>query len=297
MDVVKFTISVLAAVLLCHHVTAQQATVTASTKRILLGEQFDLTIQVDAAPRSSVSFPQIPDSLNHLEVVKRTGVDSVRAGDRMSYTTVITLTGFEPGQWTIPSFLFSVNGRIVKSDSIKINILPVPLRGKDYNDIKEIRDVEDSSFNWERLLIALAGVLVIALISYYWWKGKQQKPETVVPVSKATAYEEAMLALKKLKQEGADQRGEMKLFYTGLYDVFRTYLTHVSGRPAMHFTTDELMLSTRELLSPDQFSAVAEVFRISDAVKFAKYGSDSGESAASLERIRQGVEEINRMKK
>ena len=297
MDVVKITISVLAAVLLCHHVSAQQATVTASTKRILLGEQFDLTIKVDAAPKSTVSFPMIPDSLNHLEVVKRTNLDSVRAGDRMSYSTVLTLTGFETGQWTIPAFVFKVNGKTVKSDSLKINIMPVPLRGKDYNDIKEIRDVEESSFNWTRLLIALAGAFLIAVLIYYWWRRRQRKPVAVTPVSRATSYDEAMGALKKLKQEGADQRGEMKLFYSGLYDIFRSYLTHVSGKPAMHFTTDELMLSTKDVLSPDHFSAVAEVFRISDAVKFAKYGSDTKESAASWDRIRQGIDEINRMKK
>jgi hypothetical protein len=210
---------------------------------------------------------------------------------------VLTLTGFEPGHWTIPAFVFKVNEKSIKSDSLKINIMPVPLRGKDYNDIKEIRDVEESSFNWKRLLIALAGALVIAVVLFYWWKRRQRKPAAAAPVSKATAYEEAMGALKKLRQEGADQRGEMKSFYSGLYDIFRTYLTHVSGKPAMHFTTDELMLSTRDILSPDQFSAVAEVFRISDAVKFAKYGSDTKESAASWERIRQGIDEINRMKK
>ncbi|HSF45315.1 MAG TPA: hypothetical protein VLA58_04870, partial [Chitinophagaceae bacterium] len=205
--------------------------------------------------------------------------------------------GFETGQWTIPSFVFRVNGKNIKSDSLQVNIMPVPLRGKDYNDIKEIRDVEVNDINWQRVLIALAGVLLIAALVYYWWKRRQRKPAATAPVSRATAYEEAMGALKKLKLEGADQRGEMKLYYSGLYDIFRSYLTHVSGKPAMHFTTDELMLSTRDMLSPDHFSTVAEVFRISDAVKFAKYSSDTRESAASWERIRQGIDEINRMRK
>jgi BatD DUF11 like domain len=297
MDIVRITISMLAGVLLGLNVSAQQAEVTASTKRILLGEQFDLTIKVDAAANSLISFPIIPDSLNHLEVVKRSNVDSVRSGDRMSYTSVLTLTGFEPGQWTIPSFVFRVNGKNIKSDSLRINIMPVPLKGKDYNDIKEIRDVEDSGINWQRILIALGGALVIGVLVYYWWKQRQPKPAILSTVSRSTAYEEALSALKKLKQEGADQRGEMKLYYSGLYDIFRSYLTHVSGRSAMHFTTDELMLSTRDMLPTDQFTAVAEVFRISDAVKFARYASDTGESAASWERIRQGIDEINRMKK
>ena len=297
MDALKFAISVFAGVILCLNVSAQQAVITASTKRILLGEQFDLTIKVSAAPRSAVSFPDIPDSLNHLEVIKRTKVDSARAGDRMSYTMLLTLTGFETGQWTIPSFVFRVNGKNIRSDSLKINVMPVPLRGKDYNDIKEIRDVEESGINWKRILIAVAGALVLAVLIYYWWKRRQQAPAPVKVVSRSTAYEEALAALNKLRQEGADQRGEMKIFYSALYNIFRTYLTHVTGRSAMHFTTDELMMATRDLLSQDNFSKVVEVFRITDAVKFARYGSDTGESTASWERMRQGIDEINRMKK
>jgi hypothetical protein len=297
MDALKFAISLFAGVMLCLDLTAQQAIITASNKRILLGEQFDLTLRVDAAPKSTVSFPAIPDSLNHLEVVRRTGVDSVRTGDRMSYTMVLTLTGFEPGQWTVPSFAFNVNGKNVKSDSMKISIMPVPLRGKDYNDIKEIRDVDEDSINWKRILIGLAVVLVTALLIYYWWRRKRRAPAPVKAISRSTAYEEALTALNRLRQEGADQKGEMKVYYSGLYDIFRAYLTHVTGKSAMHFTTDELMIGTKGILPPENFSRVAEVFRISDAVKFARYGSDTTESAASWERIRQGIDEINRMKK
>lgn len=296
MDNRKTIIFILCCLFLYLYSPAQQVSITLKPNRILIGEQFDLTIRIDAAPNSSVSFPVIADTFNHLEVVRRAEVDSVREGDRVIYTRVLTMTGFEPGQWKIPPIAITVNGKTVKSDSARINIMAVPLRGKDYNDIREIREVEADSINWARILIMLGGVLLILVLAYYWWRRKQ-KPAAVPVISRSTAYDEAIESLKKLKHEGLDQKGDMKLYYSRLYDIFRLYFSRVSGKPAMQYTTDELLLGTKDMMSPGVFSAVAEVFRISDAVKFARYGSAAEESAASYDRIRQGIDEINRMKK
>jgi hypothetical protein len=297
MDPRKFIISVLTGLLFCLPLFAQQAKISVSRDRILLGEQFDLTITLDAGSKARVEFPVLRDSINHLEVIRKGKLDSVLTGDRMRYTQVLTMTGFETGQWSIPAILFRVNGKNIKSDSVRIYVMNVPLRGNDYNDIKEIRDVKDTGIDWKRILIAVAGILLISVLAYYWWKRKKERPKVASVVSRATAYEEAMEELKKLKKEGADQKGEMKLYYSRLYDIFRLYLARVTAKPAMQFTTDELMLGTKDILAPATFSSVAEVFRISDAVKFAKYSSGIQESGDSWERIRLGIDEINRQKR
>jgi LPXTG-motif cell wall-anchored protein len=297
MDASKIIISMLTGILFHLPLFAQQARIAVSRDRILIGEQFELTIKLDAGTKGMVSFPVLPDSVNHLEVIKRSNVDSVRSGGRQSYTQVLTMTGFEPGQWTIPSVVFRVNGKNIRSDSARVNVIAVPLRGNDYNDIKDIKDVQDTGFAWEKILIALGGALIIGLLAYYWWKRRKDKPVMAKPVSRSGAYEEAMESLKRLKDERADQKGEMKLYYSALYDIFRVFLSRVTDKPAMQYTTDELILTTKDLLAPATFSTVAEVFRITDAVKFAKYGSGLQESSDSLERIRQGIDEVNRQKR
>jgi hypothetical protein len=297
MNARKVVISMLTGILFSLQLSAQQARISVSRDRIMLGEQFELTVKLDAGPRVSVVFPVLPDSINHLEVVKRGRVDSVRTGERVSYTQVLTLTGFEPGQWNIPAVIFKVNGKNVRSDSARMNVMAVPLRGKDYNDIKEIKDVEDNGIDWSRILIGLAGALVIALLAYYWWKRRKDRPVVAAPVSRSTAYDEAIEALKKLKKEGADQKGEMKLYYSGLYDIFRIYFSRISGKPAMQYTTDDMILAMKDMFTPPTFSSVAEVFRIADAVKFARYGSQVQESSEAWERIRAGIDEINRQKR
>jgi BatD DUF11 like domain len=297
MNASKIIISMLTGIFFSLSLHAQQARISVNRDRILLGEQFELTISFDSRPGSSVSFPEIPDSVNHLEVIKRGNVDSSTSGDRITYTQVLTMTGFEPGRWAIPPVVFRVNGKNIRSDSARVNVMTVPLRGKDYNDIKEIMDVQDKSINWNKILIALAGALIIAVLAYYWWKRRKDRPVVAAPVSRSTAYDEAMEALKKLKKEGADQKGDMKLYYSGLYDIFRLYFSRVSGKPAMQYTTDDLILGMKDMFTPATFSSVAEVFRIADAVKFARYGSEARESAEAWESIRAGIDELNRQKR
>jgi hypothetical protein len=281
-------------------VAAQQPAVSAALdrNRIYLGDQFTLTIQVKAGLADGpVVFPILPDSLNHLEVVKRKAVDSIRAGSRLTYTQEIIMTSFDSGRWAIPSLVISVNGRNFKTEPQQVVVMSIPLRGNDYNDIKEIIPVNDGGVDWKKWLLVLAIGLLIVLAAYYWWERRQRVPAVVPQVSRATAYDEAMGALKKIQQEKLHEKGEVKTYYSSIYDVFRLYLARVSGKPFMQFTTDEILMSAKEFLAPDLFSSTAEVMRITDAVKFAKYQSHLQESTAALERIRQGIEEINRQKR
>jgi hypothetical protein len=52
----------------------------------------------------------------------------------------------------------------------------------------------------------------------------------------------------------------------------------------------------KDKLPSGSFSRIAEVLRISDAVKFARYPSSVSESANSWEAIYASVDELNRQK-
>jgi hypothetical protein len=207
------------------------------------------------------------------------------------------MTSFDSGRWVIPSLVVSVNGRNFKTEPLPVAVMSIPLRGNDYNDIKEIIPVNDGGVNWKKWLFVLAIGLLIVLGAYYWWERRQRVSPVVPEVSRATAFDEAMGALKKIQQEKLHEKGEIKTYYSSIYDVFRLYLARVSGKPFMQFTTDEILMSAKGILAPDLFSSTAEVMRITDAVKFAKYQSHMQESAQSLERIKLGIEEINRQKR
>ncbi len=272
--------------------------VSVTRNRIFLGEQFVLTIKAVTGPNDRpVVFPKLPDTLNHLELVRKNGIDSVRTGERLIYTQEITMTGFDSGSWVIPRQVITIKGKAFRTDSIRVSVLSLPLKGNDYNDIKEIKDVDDVGMDWKKWLLIVFVTGLILAGAYYWWKRRGVKAVSVPPVSRSTAYEEAMEALKKIRQEKANEKGEIKTYYSALYDVYRLYLSRISGKPLMQSTTDEIMISTKELLPADLFSSTAEVMRITDAVKFAKYNSELAESNVSFERIKMGIEEINRKKR
>ena len=73
-------------------------------------------------------------------------------------------------------------------------------------------------------------------------------------------------------------------------------LGRYSGTKLMQSTTDDLLVKMKDKLPSASFSRVAEVLRISDAVKFAKYPSSVSESTACWDAIAGSVEELNRQK-
>ena len=276
--------------------TAAKAKISVNHTRILLGEQLELTLNLEAVGDHMTRWPQVPDSLSHFEVLNRGNLDSSLAGNSMTYTQVLTLTSFDSGHWVIPSFSFMVGNKTFKTDSLAIDVTNVVLKGNDYNDIKEIIEVPEPGFDWGKWLPYMISALLLLALAAYWFKNRKKKPLEEKPVSLSSAYDEAMAELKKLKADQLPGKGEMKQYYSRLFDIYRVYLGHYSGTKLMQSTTDDLLVKMKDKLPSAGFSRIAEVLRISDAVKFAKYTSSVPESDNCWETIFGSVEELNRQK-
>lgn len=276
---------------------AQYLTLSTDRKDILLGEQFTLTIKLTSSPGKLVSgWPLVPDSLNHLEVVSRGTVDSIREGNKIIYSQALVMTGFDSGHWVIPQMGVKVDGKDVTSASADINVQSIKLDGTEYNDVKEIIEVPPPGPEWKSILLYAFGILLLLLLVYFWWRNRKKKPAIVKPISRGTAYDEAMKALNALQKEQLVERGEMKKFYSGLYDIFREYGSALSGSSLMQSTTDDVLIAMKGELEGSSFSKLAEVLRISDAVKFAKYGSSKNEASESFSVVKDSIDLLNKKK-
>jgi hypothetical protein len=276
---------------------AQYLTIGTDRKDILLGEQFVLTIKLTTPQgRAISSWPSLPDSVNHLEVIERGNIDSVREGSKMLYTQKLIMTGFDSGHWVISPLKVVVDGKDITSASADINVQSIKLEGAEYNDIKEIIDVPPPGPDWKSILLYGVGIALLLALIYFWWRNKNREPKTLKPVSRGTAYDEAIKALEALRQAGLPEKGEMKKYYSGLYDIFRVYGTALSGKNLMQQTTDELLLWMKDSLVGEPFSKQAEVLRICDAVKFAKYSSSRSEAEQSISVIRNSIDVLNKKK-
>jgi hypothetical protein len=287
-------VCLLAGMLVCK---AQYLTLSTDRKDILLGEQFTLTIKLTSSPGKVISgWPLVPDSINHLEVISRGTIDSTREGNKIIYSQAMVMTGFDSGHWVIPPMGVNVDGKVITSTSTDINVQSIKLEGSEYNDVKEIIEVPPPGPEWKSILLYAFGILLLLLLAYFWWRNRKKKPVVVKPVSKGTAYDQAMKALEALRKEQLVEKGEMKKFYSGLYDIFREYGSALSGSSLMQSTTDDVLISMKGSLEGSSFSKLAEVLRISDAVKFAKYGSSKEEASESFTVVKESIDLLNKKK-
>ena len=276
---------------------AQYLTLSTDRKDILLGEQFTLNIKLTSSPGKVVTgWPSVPDSVNHLEVISRGSVDSVREGNKVIYSQALVMTGFDSGHWVIPPVGVKVDGKEVTSASADINVQSIKLEGAEYNDVKEIIDVPPPGPDWKSILLYGLGILLLAALVFFWWRNRKKKPLAVKPVSRGSAFDEAMRALDALQKEQWVEKGEMKKFYSGLYDIFRVYGSAWSGTSLMQSTTDDVLITMKGGMEGSVFSRFAEVLRISDAVKFAKYGSSRDEAMQSFSVIKDSIDLLNKQK-
>lgn len=287
-------VCLLAGMLVCK---AQYLTLSTDRKDILLGEQFTLTIKLTSSPGKVISgWPLVPDSINHLEVISRGTIDSTREGNKIIYSQAMVMTGFDSGHWVIPPMGVNVDGKVITSTSADINVQSIKLEGSEYNDVKEIIELPPPGPEWKSILLYAFGILLLLLLAYFWWRNRKKKPVVVKPVSKGTAYDQAMKALEALRKEQLVEKGEMKKFYSGLYDIFREYGSALSGSSLMQSTTDDVLISMKGSLEGSSFSKLAEVLRISDAVKFAKYGSSKEEASESFTVVKESIDLLNKKK-
>jgi hypothetical protein len=287
-------VCLLAGMLVCK---AQYLTLSTDRKDILLGEQFTLTIKLTSSPGKVISgWPLVPDSINHLEVISRGTIDSTREGNKIIYSQAMVMTGFDSGHWVIPPMGVKVDGKVITSTSADINVQSIKLEGSEYNDVKEIIEVPPPGPEWKSILLYAFGILLLLLLLYFWRRNRKKKPVVVKPVSKGTAYDQAMKALEALRKEQLVEKGEMKKFYSGLYDIFREYGSALSGSSLMQSTTDDVLISMKGSLEGSSFSKLAEVLRISDAVKFAKYGSSKEEASESFTVVKESIDLLNKKK-
>ncbi|PSL49646.1 hypothetical protein CLV51_101981 [Chitinophaga niastensis] len=287
--------------LLAQH--AVEVAAKADTSSIRLGEQIklQLTATISAAQfkdaNFKVVFPVLPDSLDHFEVISRTGLDTAsNAGQKVLHQT-FTLTSFDSGHWEIPPMRFEVfAGASTAHDSA----LTLPI-GIDVNTVavdttkafKPIKAVQSVPWNiWDYWLYIVIGVVVILLaIGLWWYFRKRPKKEPVIKTPTVTPYELAMHELQSLKEEKLWQQGDIKQYYTRLTDILRTYFEHQFGIAALEQTSEELLRNIKPVTKLNQQrDKLRSLLAIADLAKFAKMQPTADEHEGCMRQAEEILE-------
>ena len=257
---------------------------------IVIGEQMHFSLEADFPLHEPMRFFAI-DTLPHFEILERKKIDTLDNNEGIKLSQTLTLTSFDSGHWVIPPLELG-GDKPLFTDSIPIDVgfsLFDPTQ--DYHDIKDVIDVQPqqkkrSDWYW----YVAASVLLVAAIIYL-LVARKKKP-VISKVPSIDPFTEAKQELEKLRRENLPS----KLFYTRLVDIFRLYVLKRKGIASMQKTTDDLVVQVRSLKLPESdFNKLAQVLRMSDFVKFAKYEPMDADKQESFSIIKNSIEGIQKL--
>lgn len=280
---------------------AQSIQTFISSKSLLIGEQIQYRLQF-TLPTSNYSVDfNIPDSFPHFEVLDKMKFDSTNPRGNYLIVQNISLTSWDSGRWTIPSFPIKIRNQsdkaeyVLNTDSLVIDVGYAPADStNELRDIKPVMDVFYVDQSWIYWAAGILTALILAIILYRYFKRRPKKEKPIFD-SRKSAYNEAVEALKVLAAQSPFTSTEIKAYHVELGDIFKRYSSRKQGVNLLTKTTDELLLNLKSKEgSTNILSQIAEALRVGDAVKFAKYQTSEEERKQNWHQIAEAINWIEK---
>ncbi len=264
---------------------------------ILIGEQINLVIEANIPENEPIGFFS-PDSIAHFEFLQKGKIDTTNTNKGTILKQLFRITSFDSGQWVIPSYSLPQSENL-KTDSIIINVGFMPMDStKDYNDIKEIIEVNaGKEQDWTWYYVG-GGALLLLIIVYLLTKKKKKKEQQLAEVAEKIIdpYTEALEQLDKLQRENLPANEGTKQYYSRLTDIFRIYVEKKKNIQSLQQTTDDLVTQLKSInLEKEQYNQLSQTLRLSDFVKFAKYIPTETDNKNVFDTIKNSIQEIEKM--
>ena len=257
-----------------------EAVATMDTSDIMIGDQIKLHLSFSGPKDAEVAWPQINDTIiSAVEVVDRTGIDTIRGENDNRYIQNLTITSFDSGYYAIPPFRFNYR---VKGDTVVHFVETSPLllgvHTVEVDTTQAFKDIKmpiaapytfREALPW--IVLGLAIILIGYLIFYYLKKKKKDEPVFKSRKPKLPPHQIAFDALENLRFKKLWQNGKVKEYHTELTDILRTYISEKFGIHALEMTTEEIVESLEPTPVNEQAKTkLKDTFVLADLVKFAK---------------------------
>ena len=260
---------------------------------LFIGDQTDLHLRATAQPEEQVTLPVLDNELiPGIEIVDRTIIDTIQLADgRLQYDQYLTITSFQDSLFYIAPLPFVSGSDTIYSDALTLNVVqPFELDSTDIA-ITDIKGIYRAPIWWWGIIrwillvlaLALAGVGMHYLIEYI-KRHHALQTEDAAPMEPLRPAE--VVALEKLdaiREEKIWQKGQVKEYHTQLTDVIREYIARRFQVSSVEQTSDETLRDIRPLLTDKGlYQSLAEMLRLADLVKFAKWTTTPDENENAL---------------
>lgn len=288
---------------------AQKPTVRATIQPsdILIGEQAIIDIEVISPKGRNVMFPIYPDTLiTGVEVLHMLPPDTTMT-EVMTIHQQYVVTSFDSTLYHIPYMPVVVDNDTLKTNDFGLKVSAPQLSESTLEyleklknnetdsidfvqlNISDIKPIQKPEFVWkdylELIYIPLIIILILSLLGLglYFFLRKKKKGYFFTPKVVLPPHVIALNDLDKLKASKMWQKGMEKEYYTELTDILREYIDNRFNINAPEMISEDIISSVH--LATDTRSAtdgLAQVLRLADLVKFAKYTPFADENDLSL---------------
>ena len=274
-----------------------QVTAKIEPIEMMIGEQAQVTITVQAAENAKVEWPvfqprqQLVPGVEELESHTNTSSPS-NSRDSSNFrqtnpTMTLTLTSFDGNLYHLPPFVVKVNGKEMKTNELALKVLEVEVDTTKLDQFFGPKDVQNNPFQWsEWAPVFWLSVLMLILTAMGIWlyqRLRANKPiiARIKIVKRLLPHQKAMKEIEQIKADKMVTSENQKEYYTKLTDTLRRYIEERYGFSAMEMTSSEII---DRLMQTDQQSLdeLRQLFITADLVKFAKYSTMINENDANL---------------
>ncbi|MEO7446455.1 MAG: DUF4381 family protein [Ferruginibacter sp.] len=267
--------------------------------KILIGEQIHYTMRLNLGSAGyNVDFG-VPDSIPHFEILDRRQYDTVEKSGKFVLIQKMVLTSFDSGLWTLPRFIVTVSSSNKKAqqfsnDSLQVMVGYSPSDTTGLYDIKPPLQVHIPDYTIWYIIAAIITLLILAYIIYRYFKTRKKKEKPVF-IPSLKPYDEAMKALASLKSLDLNTYEGNKAYYSGLSEIFKKYYSNKERTSMLTLTTSDVLIELKgKGKTAGVASAVAEILRLSDAVKFAKYTPPVSEAGAAWNQTKAIIDAMEK---
>jgi len=296
----------LSVVLLCSWAFAEaqsiEASVTADTLAMRIGEQIRLRVALKHDKAFDWSPVIIPDTLGAFEVIGRNAWSRHNSGRDIIHRQSLLITCFDSGRQEIPALSFSfqqgASMQTARSQPIAIHVRGVAV---DTLALKPIKAPLPAPLRFREVApyLVMAAIIGLGIWGIIWYRRylrrRRLRPVYVPPAPPIPAHIWALAQLDDLQSRGLLERDEYKAFYAWLSDIFRGYIERRYGLQAFEWSSSELLAALPVLLpTPELNETAKELLFQADLVKFAKRLPTNDEGLEDIARLRMFVEKTRK---
>lgn len=283
---------------------AGNATITArlDSATLLMGRVTPLHIEIVQDKNAIGFFPwENRDTLSaFVEIAAKPKADTLDLGNgRIQINRDLILQSFDSGMYAIKPIPYVIGRDTFKTPQLTLKVLPVKVDTlQDIHDFAPVETVPFKLFDWVPDFIAdywwiyfILLLLTAAGLYYYFAWYKKGRKIGMPGRKRLSPYDEAMLNLKRLKEDNLWQNGREKEYFTGLTDILRSYIDRRFQINAVEMTSSQIVDTLKK---NDETRAVNEqlsmILEIADIVKFANVRPLADDNELAYQRALNFVE-------